>query len=127
MSLFGRRIDGAHGRRAASREPTLLSESVLTLERSQRDDVVDVSSTGARLRGCVNVSIGSDLWIKVGVVDSLGTVIWSEGDLCGVSFDEPLSEEDLNHLRAESRHFLFIHLDPKERLAAQHWIHNFPR
>lgn len=67
------------------------------------------------------------MWIKVGIVDALATVAWAEAGVCGVAFDEPLSAQDLVHLKAESRNLLITRLDPTERLAAQHWIHNFPR
>lgn len=127
MSVFGKRHDGVHGRRSAPRVPTMLSASVLTLDRSQSALLVDVSSQGARLRGCNGINVGSDLWIKVGVVDALATVVWIDADVCGVAFDEAMSAADLVHLRAEARNLLFTRLDPKERLAAQHWIHGFAR
>ena len=125
MPLFGKRTDGVGGRRSAHREPVLLRASVFTLERSWCATVVDVSTTGARLRGCPQLERGEDLWIKVGVVDSLATVAWFEDDLCGINFDGPLSDEDVRHLRAEARNTLIMRLTPEERLAAQEWMSMF--
>lgn len=127
MPIFGKRMDGVRGRRGATRERVLLSASVLTLERSRTGVLLDVSATGARLRDCGEVVVGHDLWIKVGVLDTLATVAWAENDLCGVTFDEPLSEEDLNHLKREARNMLVTRLTPEERLAAEDWICGFAR
>ena len=52
--------------------------------------IVNVSATGARLRGCGDVSQGDDLWIKVGVIDALATAVWAEDGQCGVT-STPLS------------------------------------
>ncbi len=122
MPMFGRRIDGVDGRRSAIREPMLLSAAILTLNRSFSAIIVNVSATGARLRGCRDVSQGDDLWIKVGVIDALATVAWAEEGQCGVTFDAALSDADLDHLRKEAKNTLVTRLTPQERLAAQGWI-----
>ena len=120
--MFGRRIDGVDGRRSVVREPMLLSAAILTLNRSFCAITINVSATGARLRGCGDVSAGQDLWIKVGVVDALASVAWAEDGECGVNFDTALSNEDLDHLRKEAKNMLVTRLTPQERLAAQGWI-----
>jgi PilZ domain len=122
MPMFGKRIDGVDGRRSAIREPMLLSAAILTLNRSFSAIIVDVSATGARLGGCREVSQGDDLWIKVGVIDALATVVWAEEGQCGVTFDAALSDADLDHLRKEAKNTLVTRLTPQERLAAQGWI-----
>ena len=127
MPMFGKRVDGPEGRRRAPREPVLLAATVLTPERSRSAVLINVSATGARLRGCGNLRPGQDLWVKVGCVDTLATVAWSDGDLCGVTFDFPLNEADLDHLRREARNLLVAPVTPEERLAAQDWISGFAR
>jgi hypothetical protein len=123
ISIFGKRIDGVHGRRAAMREPIVLAAAILTLERSYCATVVDVSATGARLRSCGQVAIGQDLWVKVGIIDTLATVAWEEDGLCGVTFDEPLDAEDLDHLRHEAKNTLVTWLTPEEKIAAVAWLY----
>jgi hypothetical protein len=71
---------------------------------------------------CVEAAPGDDLWIKVGVVDRLATVVRCEEQQCEIAFDVPLNEEDLHHLRCEARNTLVLRLTPEERLAAQDWI-----
>lgn len=127
MLKFGKRIDGIGGRRLAVREPVLLAASVLTLARARCATVVNVSATGARLRGCGDVAVGEDLWVKVGIIDCLSNVAWRKGDLCGITFDEPLDDDDLRHLRCEAKNTLVMRMSPEERLAATDWITGFAR
>lgn len=127
MPMFGKRIDGVDGRRSAVREPMLLSAAILTLNRSFSAIVVNVSATGARLRGCGDVGQGDDLWIKVGVVDVLATVAWADEGLCGVTFDVALNDADLDHLRREAKNTLVTRLTPEERIAALDWIAGMAR
>lgn len=125
MPTFGKRIDGIEGRRRAPRETIVLAASVLTIERSRCATIVNVSTKGAKLRGCGDVEVGDDLWVKVGVIDTLATVAWRKGELCGIAFDEPLGEEDLRHLRSEAKNTLVMRMTPEERAAALDWINGF--
>jgi hypothetical protein len=125
MPRINNAIDGMQGRRAAPRETILLAASVLAVERSRSATVVDVTTKSAKLRGCGDVAVGDDLWIKVGVIDSLARVDWCKDDLCGVTFDQALGDDDLRHLRCEARHTLVMRVTPEERLAAMNWIAEF--
>jgi hypothetical protein len=124
---FGKRIDGTHGRRLSRREPVVLAASILSLERSCCATIENVSESGASLRGCGDVEPGIDLWLKVGCLDRLVTVAWRVGDLCGVTFDAPLSHDDLVHLRCEGRNTLVMRLKPEDRVAAEDWLNGRPR
>ena len=97
------------------------------MERSYSATVIDVSATGAQLRACGNVTVGQDLWVKVGIIDSLATVAWEREGLCGVIFETALEEEDLHHLRREARNTLVTWLTPEERVAAAAWLYGAPR
>jgi hypothetical protein len=121
MPLFGKRIDAVDGW-PFPRGAIVLPTSFLTLERSYCSTIENVSETGARLRGCPKVTVGDGLWIKVGCLDRLVTVVWNGDELCGVTFDVPLDHEDLIHLRCEARNTLVMRLEPGERAAAQAWI-----
>lgn len=101
--------------------------SFLTLERSYCATIENVSETGARLAGCPKVAVGDGLWIKVGCLDRLVTVVWNGDELCGVTFDVPLDHEDVIHLRCEARNTLVMRLEPGERAAAQDWIDGLAR
>ena len=52
MPSFGRRVDQTTGgRRRASRETVVLAGALMTLSNSHTVTLVNISSTGARLRG----------------------------------------------------------------------------
>lgn len=109
------------------REPAALAAAILTLERSYSATVIDVSATGAQLRACGDVAVGQDLWVKVGIIDTLATVAWEKEGLCGVTFDTPLQKEDLDHLRREAKNTLVTWLTSEERAAAAGWLYGGPR
>jgi hypothetical protein len=122
MSNPGKSTYGGRERRSLRREQIFLPASVLTLERSYCATIENLSEAGVCLRGCPNLQPGDDLWLKVGCVDRLVTVAWSDGDLSGVTFEPPLDHDDLVHLRCEARNTLVMRLDPEERAAAEDWI-----
>lgn len=126
MPLFDKRINETGGWRAI-RSAIVLPTSVLTLERSCCATIENVTETDARLRGGPDVSVGDDLWIKVGCLDRLVTVVWSGDAEFQVAFDAPLDHEDLIHLRCEARNTLVMRLEPGERTAAQEWIEGLLR
>ena len=127
MPFFGKRIDGIRERRSAQREPLLVPASILTLDRSYCTTIENVSEGGARLGTSGDVKPGDALWIRVGCVDRLVTVAWCQDENCGVTFDTPLSREDLIHLRCEARNTLVMRLEPDERTAAREWIASLAR
>ena len=127
MSNLGKSIYGGRERRSLQREQVALPASVLTLERSYCATIENLSEAGARLRGCAGFDPGDSLWLKVGCVDRLVAVAWSDGELCGVTFEPPLDHDDLIHLRCEARNTLVMRLDPDERIAAEEWINGRER
>jgi hypothetical protein len=60
---------------------------------------VNVSTTGARLRGSDLPQEGEELLLSVDSVRAFGTVVWSESGECGVAFDTPLAIEEAEALR----------------------------
>ena len=99
----------------------------MTLEKSRVASLVDVSTIGAKVHGCGEVEVDSDLWLKVGGIDMLATVVWTADDLCGIAFDQPLSDAQLNQLSPEGEWTMVASLTPEERLAAEDWINDFVR
>jgi len=51
MTAFGKRLDGPGGRRHSARAPVLMSAAMHAVGTSQTVSLVDVSRTGAKLRG----------------------------------------------------------------------------
>jgi hypothetical protein len=111
MSMFGKRAGG--GRRAAARTVGPLSAAVTTFSNSKNVELLDVSFTGARLRGKCLPESGEELFVSVGTVKAFGTVVWAEGNHCGVTFDVALQEADVETLRQSIRERKGLSLDMK--------------
>ncbi len=124
---FGKRLDGVGGRRIAAREPVLLPVRITTVSASVGADVINISCTGAKLRGSNLPDEGADLLVRVGPVDVLATVVWRCGEVCGVTFDGEIGEADVAQLRRETRWASVTKLSPEERLAAEDWSTGFAR
>ena len=127
MPKFGKRLDGVAGRRVAEREAVLLPVWITTVSSSATVDVLNVSRTGAKLRGPDLPGTGSDLLVRVGPIDVLATVVWLCNDVCGVTFENPVSDADVAQLRRENRWASVTRLTPEERLAAEDWLTGFAR
>lgn len=122
---FGKRIGG--GRRAAQRQRVEISATITGLESSGLAVLMDVSSTGAKLRGASLPAVGKDVLVRVGVVDVLASVAWSRGNQIGVAFDAPLSPYEMFELRAERSCTPFAELTPEQRVAASDWMTGLAR
>ena len=96
MGTFGKCKGG--GRRSASRSPAPLIAAVTTLKGAHSAIVVNVSSTGARLRGANLPDLDEQLFVNLDGVIAFGTVAWSDADEMGVAFDGPLSGSDEQRL-----------------------------
>ena len=116
LGVFGMR--GGGGRRSAAREVTPLTAVYTTVTRSMAAELVDVCCTGARLRCQYVPRKNEELLVSVGTVRAFGTVAWSRRNECGVWFECPLTEEDVQQLRDKAREGRGMTLDAKEALDA---------
>ena len=100
-SQFGKRMDGLVGRRASQRQPVSIAVSMFTVDQSRVVILDDLSLTGAKISGHTLPADGQDVSLKLGQLDAFGRVVWSKGRQCGVTFDEPLAEEQLREVIRE--------------------------
>ena len=120
MGDFGKCAGG--GRRAAARSAVPLPAVLTTLARSRCATVVDVSSTGARLRGTDLPAGGELLEVKIGAVRAFAIVVWSSSGQCGIAFDDPIAPPEIEPLQREVAAANFTGLTPEEREALEDWI-----
>ena len=125
MSNFGKHPGG--GRRIAAREKLPLPAVVSTLSETITAEILDVSSTGVRLKGSHLPAAGALVSLKLDKVDEFGTVVWCEETQCGIAFDEPLSSAQLSQLRREVNITSVIWRSVDERLAARDWRYGAAR
>jgi len=89
-------------RRAFPRAPVALAASALAIARSRSVVVTDISLEGAKLDGRDLPPAGDDVLMVVGSLDTMATVVWCEGDTCGVQFDEAIADEAIAQMKREA-------------------------
>jgi hypothetical protein len=119
VASFGKCKGG--GRRSAARAATPLVAVLSTVTRSQTAALVDVSCTGARLRGANLPGKGQDLLVKMDSVQTFGTIVWSGSSQCGLRFDTPLLEGQVVLLRHRAGLESLGNITPEDRLARDDW------
>ena len=123
MSTFGKCSGG--GRRSAQREPAPLIATLSTVTRSDRAIVADLSATGVRLVGERLPQKGELLEVSIESMRAFGIVVWSEGAMCGIAFDEPLSPIALSKLRHQV--IAMAGLPPHLKAALDDWTTGLAR
>ena len=94
---FGKSYGG--GRRCAGRSPLAEQAIVSTLSSCSAAAVIDISKTGAKLRGVKGVTIGDEVLLKLGKLHLFGIVRWMRNEACGVEFDAPIGRFQFEELR----------------------------
>ena len=115
---FGKR--GGGGRRNAPREAAPLLAVYTTVAGSHEAVLVDVSSSGARLRGPNLPQVGEELFVSFENIKAFGTVARSEEHEFAIAFDEPLTADDLNVLREKVKRGAGF--SPEEQAAIDGWV-----
>lgn len=91
-----------------------------TLVGSRSAVLVDVSSSGARVRGADLPAMGDELVVNIDRVQAFASVVWSDSGECGIVFEpalQPDDEEYLRNLVAAARG-----LPPDIRAAFENWV-----
>ena len=119
MGSSGKRVRG--GRRQAPRENLNISAPARTIHHHRVLVLVDLSSTGARMRGPMLPRPGEVISIKVDYVRAFGTVAWSEGDECGVEFDSPIQTFAIARLRRQVSQASVAFGEEEQPVAIDEW------
>jgi len=99
MVAFGKSSGG--GRRVGKREAAPLVATFTTRHGTYRGILVNVSTTGARIRSDNVPSIGEEGALTIEKVKTFCTIRWREDGEFGVEFDQPLSTAEETNLRRE--------------------------
>ena len=120
MGVQGR---GFSNRRRSERASLLLPASVVTMSAYQYFELVNLSATGAKLRGPATPVIGRTALFRLDQFQILCKVVWAKNDLCGVHFDEIIPPRVLAHFRKSGSTAQVGMLTPDEEQAKEEWTH----
>src|SRR5688500_6400458 len=99
--VFGNRIDKPGGLRRAVREEIMVRAGMMTTTASVGVDLLDLSKSGARLRGDNLPDPGQEVIVLLGRLEAFGSIAWRDEDQCGVQFDVELSERAVSIVKDE--------------------------
>jgi len=119
MQAFGKCEGG--GRRTAGRAAASLVAVITTSTQSWPVSLVDLSCSGARLRGRDLPAPGDYISLSIDSIRAFGTVAWSECGECGLDFDAPLMPFEVERLAQRGSAAGRIHLSLEERVALEEW------
>ena len=103
MQSFGKRVDVPGGQRKERRERVTLAGSATTLAGSRAVAISDLGRRGAKLSGRTLPQDGTQVLLKVGDLELLGDMVWRGEHDCGMTFDEPLTDEMLAAVKEQGR------------------------
>ena len=97
MHAFG--SSRATGRRTAPRAGASLVVVLSTTAGDHPAALVDISRTGARVKGQLLPTFGDEMNFRAEEVEVRGEIVWSIGDICAIEFDTPIAAEEVKKLQ----------------------------
>ena len=125
MNKFGRSDGG--GRRKAARSKAPLLGTLSTVASDYRVGLVNLSSTGVQLRAPELPAQGEDVMFHADKVACFGRVAWSHEGECGVAFEAPIPDSDVERLREEALIWTSAGWSPEHAAAAGEWTRGTSR
>ncbi len=98
MNSFGKAVGGGR-RKAARRGSGLLISTISTLESDYRVGLVNLSEAGAQLTAPELPEEGEEIILWSDGIEAPGRIAWKKGAQCGITFDSPMSSNDVDRLR----------------------------
>ena len=108
-------------RRCAQRASVLLPASVVTMSAYQFLEVVNLSPSGAKLRGPAVLEVGKPAMFRLDGFNVLCKIVWVKDDLCGVRFDDAIPARVLAEFRKAGDTAQVGMLTLDEQAAADEW------
>jgi hypothetical protein len=123
MHNFGKQQGG--GRRSAARMTAPLTAVITTLRESRSAILVDISATGAKLRGSDLPGPSEELFLTVDGVIAFGSVAWANNSDHAIVFDAPLKRSDEARLKRKVAEASGLSPEPKP--AFDLWARSYAR
>ena len=127
MRVFGKRNDGVTGRRTTARKRMLLPVAIKSFQQITLVDLLNLSPTGARLGGEELPAVDQSIVVRLGKIEAFGVVAWKRGNLCGVHFDDPLTNLQVHNLEHETYLAIRSRRAPWQQTAKRDWESGYLR
>lgn len=101
MRTFG--VSQARGRRSVPRVKSPLMAVLSTPAGAYPSTLIDISRTGARVRGEHLPNVGEQAFFVADSVLAYGEIAWCEGDTCALEFDTPITAAEVQRLMSVGR------------------------
>lgn len=125
--IFGKRIDKPGGHRRAVRDDAMIRVAMMTLTETVGVDLLDLSTSGAKLRGRDLPAPGEQVIVLLGRLEAFGSVVWRDEDQCGIRFDVSLSESAQSVVESERGPSSLVTISRDDILAASDWHNGLAR
>ena len=110
------------GRRSRNRLRARLPAKIVTLNGTSTTVLLDLSQTGARFRASDGMVSGQQAVLSWARFEAFGILVWVEGGLCGIAFEEPLGPDVLFETRDHDTHDRLPSDRELERRRAREWV-----
>ena len=120
MKNFGSRSGIPRRQRQAERVSVLMPASIVTMSAYQYPELLNISRSGAKLRGSSLPARGITALFRVDGVEVLCRVVWANEEQCGIRFEEPISPKLLKQIQLDGVVALDS-LSPSEQAAKDDW------
>ena len=107
-------------RRRSPRASVLLPASVVTMDAYQYLELLNLSATGAKLRGTTIPAVGKQAMFRLDHFQVLCKILWAKDNVCGVRFDEVIPPRVLAHFKDAGTATVGM-LTPDEQQAIDQW------
>ncbi len=125
--IFGKRIDKPGGHRRAVRDDAMIRVAMMTLTETVGVDLLDLSTSGAKLRGRDLPAPGEQVIVLLGRLEAFGSVVWRDEDQCGIRFDVSLTESAQSVVESERGPSSLVTISRDDILAASDWHNGLAR
>jgi hypothetical protein len=120
MRTFGKAAGG--GRRQASRDAMPMPAEVTIVKKRRTAALVDLSSTGARLRGFDLPGEGEIVSLTLDCVRAFGSVAWVREGECGVEFEAPLLPFEVKRLQRANGDATLSYRGVEQKMCIDDWV-----
>lgn len=119
INTFGKR--GGGGRRATERVSAGLPAQLVSLAHRHPAILIEISTTGARVRAADPPRKNSEVLLVVEHISSYSRIIWRSGEVCGLRFVDEIDLFDVELIRHKASGASTERMTPQQKGGVDDW------